>query len=499
MPNKYSKIIPIDDAAVIYARYSTENQKEQSIEAQKRACKEYAEKNALEIVGEYIDRAKSGTNTEKRNALQKMLEDSKSGKFSKVIVFSLDRFSRNLRDYLNSVHELNENGVSLRSVTEHIDDSYSGRVLATILMLNAEMYISNLAGHIKKNQREAARKGLYTGGNIPLGYMVNSDKEFVINEEEARVVRKIFEMYSKGHSYGEIIERLNIEGYQTKAGNKFVQSSLYSILKNEKYIGTYTHGENGDDESETEKQIVLKDKIPPIVGKDLFDKVQQRLNSNKQSAGRNKSERGYILSGLVQCGMCGVNMQVNTSKAKGKAPYSSYRCPNAKKKECENNKSIRRKFVERYVLDKIFRNLFAKTSLKEITSKFNEHVKVNSVTSNDMISHEQTTLDDIIKKLSNLTESVKKGLTSKTIEQEIESLENDKKVVKKRIKELERKHTFEPLSEKEVFALIRQIRNTATKKDKAPEISNFMNAYVDKILVNQDEVEVRLKLEDIVK
>jgi site-specific DNA recombinase len=420
------KTKPPEDASVIYARYSTEHQTEKSIEGQLRACKEYAERHGLTVIREYIDRSKSGTTTEKRENLKQMIADSKKGEFSKVLVFSLDRFSRNLRDYLNNTHYLRERGVTLRSVTEQIDDSYSGKILAVILMLNAEMYVENLARHIKKSQKEAALKGLYVGGTPPLGYLVNSNKEYVINEEEAVIVRKIFEMHSAGKSLNDIAEHLNIEGHRTKFSRDFTKSSLNDILNNVIYIGTYKYGSNRDADSDTDKPIVLERRIPPIISDELFKEAKRRLAINKENAGRNRANRNYMLSGLMICGLCSAKMQVNTRR--GEYPYSSYHCPNAKKRECGNRKSIRRRFVERFVLDKIFRYLFATTSLESLTAKLNEYGKTRS--------------DDY------------------------------------------------RISKTKTFNLIKKIRRTL--KDKAVECRDFTPSYVKQVLVFEDRIGVSL-------
>ncbi|MDR0678046.1 MAG: recombinase family protein [Holosporaceae bacterium] len=490
MAKKDGKPTPPENTAVIYARYSTENQRETSIEAQLRACLEYAAKNNLKIIEEYCDRAKSGTTMEKREQLKKMMADSKKGKFSKVLIFSLDRFSRNLRDYLNNTYTLERNGVSLRSVTEHIDDSYSGKILAAVIMLNAEMYVSNLAEHIKKNQKEAALKGLYVGGTLPLGYFVDSNKEYVIDENEAAIVRQIFKMYASGKSYREIIGHLNAMGHRTKSSGEFGSNSLYHILKNEKYIGTYKFGKD----SEPDKCIVLENRIPPIIGKELFDEVQAKLVENKLSSGRNRAKRNYMLSGLIKCGVCGANMHINSRKNKNNTLYSSYICPNSRKKECPNNRGIRRKFLERYVMGKINYHLFAYASLDEITAMLNEYNASQSEKTHSELDGEKRALSEIKKRIRNLTDSIASGTNSKAIKDELKKLEREKSSVEKHIGALKAGLKVKPISCKETFELIKNIKKTLSW-DNAPECRDFLEYYVKEILVYKKNIKVKLNID----
>lgn len=170
--------------AVLYARYSSDNQTEASIDAQCRIIKDYAEKNNITIVGEYIDRAKTGTKLVGRDNMNQMIADSKSGFFDVVLVHKVDRFARNLRDTLNLEYELKLNNVKLISTDTHFDDTPEGHLASNVNAAVSQFYSENLSTEVIKGFKESAYKGVHTGGIAPLGYDVDkvNRKLFIIEE-----------------------------------------------------------------------------------------------------------------------------------------------------------------------------------------------------------------------------------------------------------------------------------------------------------------------------
>ena len=223
--------------AVGYCRFSSDHQKELSIDAQKRKIIEYCERNGYEIIEWYIDRAFSGQTVD-RPDFQRLLRTIKSGNydFDTVIVHKFDRFSRNVVDTLSYYQFLNDKNIKLLSVEEDYgDDDF-------MFIINAglnQRYVQNLSKEVMKGMNERAYKALFNGGKPPLGYDVSEDGQYIINEAEAVIVRMIFEMSAKGYGYNTIIRELNSRGYKTKKGNQFGNNSIYDLLRNEKYCGTY--------------------------------------------------------------------------------------------------------------------------------------------------------------------------------------------------------------------------------------------------------------------
>ena len=224
--------------AVIYARYSSDSQTEQSIDGQLRVCEEYAKQNDILVLDTYIDRAMTGTN-DNRPDFQRMIRDSAKKTFGYVLVYKFDRFSRN--KYETAIHKkaLKDNGVKVVSATEFVPDTPEGIIFESMLEGYAEYYSAELSQKIRRGNNESRRKGNLTGGKIPYGYK-NVNKKAVIVPEEADIVRYIYEQYSIGVYVKDIIAELNSKGLLHK-GKPFVANTVYGILGNERYSGIYRH------------------------------------------------------------------------------------------------------------------------------------------------------------------------------------------------------------------------------------------------------------------
>ena len=356
------------ERVVAYARYSDDGQREESIEAQLRAIHEYAKKHNMRIKREYIDRARSGTN-DRRPEFQRMIEDSKSRKFTKVIVHKFDRFSRNMEDSIMYTVQLRKNGVTVVSAMEQFDDSPMGGLMRYISLAMADMFSKNLSGEVEKGKRENAYKGMHVGGIPPLGYDVDrSTMKLIINEKEAESVKLIFSMYLDSQGYGKIIDKLNLLGYKTKRGHAFGKNSLHEILRNEKYIGTYVynrtkcktgekynrHKINPDNEI-----IKVENAHPAIISREDFDRIALKMAENRKNAPSHTAKAVYLLSGKIFCAECGSRYNGINRPAKGNnSQYISYRCSRRNGSLKCKNPEIRREAIELFVLDKLANHLF---------------------------------------------------------------------------------------------------------------------------------------------
>ena len=204
---------------VIYARYSSDRQTEQSIEGQLKECYEYAQRNGYTVVGEYIDRAISGT-TDHRPEFLRMIADGDKKFFQAVLVYQLDRFARNRYDSATYKAKLKKNGIRVLSARENISDDASGVLMEAVLEGMAEYYSVELSQKIRRGMDINAEKCLSTGGNVALGFHVDSEKRFQIDPNTAPVVRRIFEMYASGQSMADIIRYLNANHIKTSYGNE---------------------------------------------------------------------------------------------------------------------------------------------------------------------------------------------------------------------------------------------------------------------------------------
>jgi len=218
--------------AVIYARYSSHNQREESIEGQIRECQDFAARNNFIIIDEYIDRAISGR-TDDRENFQRMIKDSEKGHFDAVIMYTLDRFARNRYDSATYKAKLKKNGVRVFYAKQTIPDGAEGIILESVLEGMAEYYSENLARNVKRGLTENALQCKTNGGKC-LGYRKNSEEKFEVDPAAAKIVQEIFQMYAAGTSATQIINHCNERGYKTVRGRPFTRNSLRTILQNKK-------------------------------------------------------------------------------------------------------------------------------------------------------------------------------------------------------------------------------------------------------------------------
>ena len=299
--------------AVIYARYSSYSQTEQSIEGQLHDAYAFAEKNGYRIIQEYIDRALTGT-SDNRPAFQRMIKDAAKKTFQYVIVWKQDRFARNRYDSAIYKRELKKHGVKVLSVMENITDSPEGIILEGLLEAMAEYYSANLGENIKRGRHESVRKGLFPGGPVPFGFMVQ-DKRLVPDPRTAPVVKEIFERYAATGKIKPIVDSINERGIRTIRGDKFQLSSIQHILHNRTYTGDYYYGET-----------FLPQACDAIIDHELFNKCAAILAKHKASpaAGRCPKSKSYML-GKFFCGDCGSKM-IGSRGVSASGTYYYYAC-----------------------------------------------------------------------------------------------------------------------------------------------------------------------------
>ncbi len=261
---------------VIYARYSSDNQREESIDGQVRECLAYAEKNGIQIVETYIDRAMTAK-TDKRPDFQRMIKDSYKKGFDVVLVWKLDRFARNRFDSAKYKMILRQNEVRVLSATEAISSRPEGILMESMLEGWAEYYSAELAEKVIRGQTENALKCKSNGGTLPFGYYVDDEQHFQINLDTAPFVCVAFQMYDEGYTMKEIAADFKRRGIKNTRGTDFTINTISNLLSNRRYIGEYKY-----------RDIVIPDGIPAIVDKDLFDRVQQQIEKNKKAKTRKR-------------------------------------------------------------------------------------------------------------------------------------------------------------------------------------------------------------------
>ena len=324
--------------AVIYARYSSDNQREESIEGQIRECTAYAEKNGITVVKHYIDRALSAK-TDNRPDFQQMIKDSEKRLFDIVLVWKLDRFARNRYDSAHYEYQLERNHVKLVSATEPISDSPAGIMVKSMLTGMAEYYSAELSEKVVRGMTENVLKGKYNGGTIPIGFKVDEEKFFQVDPLKAPFVVEAFQRYNDGATMKELMNWLNDSGVTTNRNQKLTYNSIQTLLTNHRYIGENRF-----------KDIVMPDSIPAIVDKDLFEEVQQKIKKNSRAPARHKAEDDYLLTTKLFCGMCGAMMFGECGTGRNKVVHHYYKCATAKRFKTCKKKTVRKEWLEDLVV-----------------------------------------------------------------------------------------------------------------------------------------------------
>jgi len=345
--------------AALYARYSSDNQRAESITAQLRAGREYCQRHNYTIIREYADAAYTGTN-DQRPQYQQMLADARKGMFEIVIFHKVDRSARNEYDYYKHKRDLAACGVAIAYSGQPFDTTTPEGALMEAQMVGMAAYYSrNLSREVKKGLKENVLAGKITGGKPCFGFTVDSSKRYVPDPDEAPAVVQIFSMYADGHGYTDIIAWLNAHGFRTRRGRPFGKNSLHDLLRNRRYIGTcllgknqpYPDGRRNSHRADHSGMIIVENGCPAIVDRALFDRVQHRMNDNRHRSGAFRARRDYLLSGRIHCGLCQSSMTGTGTQTHGHV-LRYYYCSaksNHGRRSCPN-KGIRADKLESFVM-----------------------------------------------------------------------------------------------------------------------------------------------------
>lgn len=377
--------------AVIYARYSSHNQTEQSIEGQLRDCYAFAEREGLQVVGEYIDRAITGR-TDERPDFQRMIADARKQEFQRVIVWKFDRFSRDRYDSAIYKHKLKQCGVRVLSAMENVGEGDVSIILEALLEASAEQYSLDLSKKVLRGQRESRLKGTFLGGLTPIGYKLENRK-LVADERTAPIVRYIFEQYAKGTSKQDIINELATRGILNRHGKPLSHSTLQTILKNKKYIGVYTHG--GQD---------VAGGCEALIDEKTFLKVQEQLSKRKHAPAASKAVIEYLLQGKLYCGYCGFNMFGDSGRGRNGSTYRYYACRRRKKERDCKKKNEKKDFIEWYVVEQTVEYVLTPERIEYIASELVAQYKKDCGI--DRIKAYEKQLDRIKAEISRLVDTL---------------------------------------------------------------------------------------------
>ena len=450
--------------AVIYARYSSDKQSEQSIEGQLRECYSYAQRNNYIIVGEYVDRALTGT-TDKRPEFLKMIEDSKKKGFNYVIVYQLDRFARNRYDSATYKAKLTKNDVRVISARENITDDASGILVEGMLESMAEYYSKELSQKTKRGMKETILKGKWTGGYVTYGYNIVNGC-YVINEMESKNIRDIFNDIVKNVKLKDIVDNLNASGHKNKIGNPFSTNYICRVLRNRKYIGEV---------SQTYKSEV---RIPQIVDIELFNRANEKLDENKGKNARAKANELYHLSGKTYCAYCNELITADSGTNHEGIVYKYYKC-SARKKRKNNCKktTIRKEYFENKIIDKTVQDILIPSVIDEIaknvTESFNKSLKENFEIKS--LEKQKKLIEN---KIDNILKAIEEGVLTRTTKDRLMKYESEKEDIESRLV-IEQNKSTKPIEFSQVKAFLSAFAN----KDYSKQINRhrLLEIFVNRI------------------
>jgi site-specific DNA recombinase len=482
--------------AALYARYSSDMQRNESITAQIRDCQEYCRRKRYSVVKEYIDEAFTARNDD-RPAFQQMISDAKAGVFNVIVFHKIDRNSRDRYDYFHYKRVLAKAGVTIEYVEQNIDGSPESIILESVLVGMSEYYSKNLAREVMKGLKENAHKAKFNGGIPPLGYRIEEGK-YVIDEREAEAIRIIFAMYVAGHGYPSIAGALN-DKYVTRAGKPFGKNSLHEILKNEKYAGTYTFNKvkrkpdrTRNSHSKSDELIVVENAIPAIIGREAFEQVREKMLKNKNRSGAYKATEPYLLSGAVYC-ECGAAMVGKTTTVR-EGKYHYYYCGDRERvaTECQNP-MIRRDKLENHVFDRIDDKLLNPAKLPQLIAEINESIGsvARDVEQDKKIAQKQK--NEALRKLDNLYKLVEDGAMDEFTRERMQKQREEVERINSYILEVENKAKRELLSSEQIGEIMIDYQNAIKEKD-PDRLRAILNTFIDKITVTRKEVHISLQV-----
>ncbi|HBW13819.1 MAG TPA: recombinase family protein [Proteiniclasticum sp.] len=483
---------------VSYSRYSSDNQREESIEAQQRAINKYCEDKGYTLTRNYIDLALSATN-DNRPEFQKMISDSKSGLFQAVVVHKLDRFARNRYDSAIYGRKLQQNGVKVISVMENLDDSPESIILRSVIEGYNEYYSLNLARETMKGLKENAYTARHNGGQPPYGYSVGPDKKYIINPSEAEAVRVAYKLYCDGLGYIQISNALDELGYRTRTGKRFSKNTIYDMLGNEKYTGVYVYNKrastsNGIKQNRKHKDpediIRIEDGMPAIISKNDYEKVMHMRNKNKRIGGKYKSEE-YALSGIIKCGKCGGAMVGNKyqgGRDRGTL-YVTYQCSTRKRTKGCDMKSINRDYIESEVYLNLKEEILDKLETKEFQINLANRMDEGGKELKIKLLSSQKKLDDINKQLENIVNAVSAGMDPTVFIDK----SNDLNKQKQQLMDVISSAKFEIIEES---IQMERVRDTIKRAEIDKDLTALFKAVIREVVVTEDDFVVEYLIMD---
>ncbi len=366
--------------AALYARVSSDKQDvDLSVSAQLRALKDYANAHGYSVAREFVDEAESGRIAD-RPQFRKMIEEASrhEAPFNVILVWKFSRFTRKREHAVAFKSMLRRKGIRVVSITEHADDTPTGKLMEAIIESVDEFYSENLAQEVVRGMREAASRGFWITPSAPYGYRkvhvqdgAKKRPRLEIEPGTSVVVQRMFRMAESGKSILDITKEFNSEGIASPGGKRWSKTVVHKMLTNEAYKGTLVWGTLAKDKA---PPVRVEDAFPGIVSKSQFERVSELLRSRAPSrAHPRRVASSYLLSGLVSCKSCGRALTGQDAKS---GRFSYYVCQSALKHgkgACKTPRLNARRF-ERLVVGKIRSTILTESNIRELVRLVDEEM-----------------------------------------------------------------------------------------------------------------------------
>jgi site-specific DNA recombinase len=479
-----------------YCRYSSDMQNEKSIEQQKNELEDYAKKNNIKIKKYYIDEAKSGK-YDTRDSFQELINDAcKTKEIQAVLVWKTDRFARKAMDSLYYRNKLEKFGIKLISITQPIDtETPEGKLMSTLLAGMDEYFSQNLASNVKRALKSNAQNCQFNGGIAPLGYNI-INKHYVINEQEAKIVQEIFNMYIDGMSYIDIALKLNMKGYKTKKNKPFAKTSVLSILENEKYTGKYifNKGTKNSHRGMRKDAIVYEDAIPQIISKEIFKKAMERRKTKPHA--ENTAKRVYLLSGLIKCQCGGTYTGYLSTKVKNgnTFKYGYYKCNRRDKLNKCTMPFLKQELLENYIIELLTKKLLAKDNMQKLVNQVvMQYKNLQNEATEDVLSL-KSRIKEIKVQMDNIVDLICRGMGTDALAYKLKDLEQKKYNLEDELNFKNSNFKIDIKSEDVIKILKRDVDELQDSSKN--ELKKLIRKWVKKIEVTNDFLDVYFYSED---
>ena len=484
--------------AALYARVSSDRQDvDLSVSAQLRALRDYAKANGYSVAREYIDEAVSGRIAD-RPEFRKMIEEGSQANapFQVILVWKFSRFTRKREHAVAFKSMLRRKGIKVVSITEHADDSPTGRLMEAIIESVDEFYSENLAQEVVRGMREAASRGFFLSAVAPFGYKrvkvsdgVKDRPTLEVDPATAPVVKEIFESAQRGNGLKEICKDLNGRGISNR-GKRWYKGGLHYLLNNEAYTGTAVWGRTSKGDKKPDP-VRVEGAWPALVSRELFDAVQQAMR-DRAPAVRRPARVGsrFLLSGLLRCGLCGKPFIGHGAKSGQFAYYVCGKLYREGSGSCEA-RYLNSSTLEAFIIEKIRERILTEETIVELVTLVAEEIDEMAGQMAGRLEAMDAELVDVEKRLERLYEAIEtSALTLEALSPRILKLRHREEQLTAAREEaenqLERRRVELPGTE-EIQVYVADFREFL-QKGTIPERKALIRNFVKGIEITGDEV-----------